>query len=144
MRCLFCKCSSDASFGIEHILPESLGNKSHTLSRGIVCDGCNNYFARKLERPVLTSGHFQILRSHQIIPNKKGRVPVQNAILRSNVPVDMVRTKDGRTIVRVPTKYWDRVAAMKNSEIILAGDGALPDSKLMSRLLAKIALEAMA
>ncbi|MBT3070018.1 HNH endonuclease [Rhodomicrobium sp. Az07] len=31
------------------LVPESLGNRQHVLPKGIVCDGCNNYFSRKVE-----------------------------------------------------------------------------------------------
>lgn len=46
MKCIFCKDSSDNSTSVEHIIPESLGNKD-ILPKGIVCDSCNNYFAVK-------------------------------------------------------------------------------------------------
>ena len=48
MRCIFCKKDSLDSKSIEHIMPESLGNVNHILQPGVVCDECNNYFARKV------------------------------------------------------------------------------------------------
>ena len=75
MRCIFCKTSSDDSKSVEHIIPESLGNVAHTLSAGIVCDKCNQYFALKVEKPVLDSNVFRTIRSRMNVPNKKGRVP---------------------------------------------------------------------
>lgn len=65
MRCIFCERDSSTSRSIEHIIPESLGNHEHVLERGVVCDGCNNYLARKIEEPVLSSGYFKNLRSRQ-------------------------------------------------------------------------------
>jgi len=56
-------------------LPESLGNVEHTLPCGVVCDLCNNYFSRKLEKPILDSPIFQLLRAGMQIANKRGRVP---------------------------------------------------------------------
>ena len=53
LRCLFCKADSSASRSREHIVPESLGNTEHVLEPGIVCDRCNNYFARNVEEPIL-------------------------------------------------------------------------------------------
>jgi len=47
MRCIFCKNPSDNSVSVEHIIPESLGNISHILPKGWVCDTCNNYIAGK-------------------------------------------------------------------------------------------------
>ena len=144
MHCIFCKQSSDDSRSIEHILPESLGNRSHTLPPGIVCDGCNNYFARKLEKPVLDTGHFRSLRFQQAIPNKKGNVPTQKAILRPNVIVELVREECGSIVVRVPPEHWDAVSSMGAGELMFPTDGPRPDDHLMSRFLAKVALEAMA
>ena len=62
---------------MEHIVPESLGNTDHVLPRGMVCDGCNQYFALKIEKPVLDSGIFRLLRSRMEVPNKKNRIPVE-------------------------------------------------------------------
>lgn len=56
-------------------MPESLGNTEHTLPKGVVCDSCNNYFARKLEKPVLDSPMMRLLRSDMHIPNKRQRFP---------------------------------------------------------------------
>jgi hypothetical protein len=56
-------------------VPESLGNESHTLPCGVVCDRCNNYFSRKLEGPLLNSPIFRLLRADRRIPNKRGRMP---------------------------------------------------------------------
>jgi hypothetical protein len=53
MRCIFCKNDSSNSKSVEHIIPESLGNTTRTLPKGVVCDTCNNYFARKVEKPFL-------------------------------------------------------------------------------------------
>jgi hypothetical protein len=76
VRCIFCKTDSSSSRSREHILPESLGNEEHILPSGVVCDGCNNYFSRKLEKPVLDTPILQDLRARMKIPNKRGRVPV--------------------------------------------------------------------
>lgn len=75
MRCIFCKQDSATSKSVEHIVPESLGNKEHVLPIGAVCDDCNQYFARKVERPVLESPMFCLLRANMVIPNKRGRIP---------------------------------------------------------------------
>jgi len=75
MRCIFCKSDSAASRSVEHIIPEALGNIDHVLPRGIVCDTCNNYFARKIEGPLLESAWFRHVRSRQFNPSKRGLVP---------------------------------------------------------------------
>jgi hypothetical protein len=76
MKCIFCKANSDGSISIEHILPESLGNKEHLLPRGVVCDSCNNYLSREVEKRILTSGIFRLIRNDRQISSKKGRIPV--------------------------------------------------------------------
>ena len=75
MRCIFCKSSSSSSKSQEHIIPQSLGNVDHVLPPGIVYDGCNNYFSRKVEGPLLETEYFRQLRSRHWVPNKRGRVP---------------------------------------------------------------------
>lgn len=144
MRCIFCKESSAKSVSTEHILPESLGNQSHTLPPGIVCDHCNNYFARKLEKPVLDSGHFVSLRFQQAIPNKRGKVPIQKAILMPNVVVELARSEDGATEVRIPPEHWESVTSQKSGSLVFPTKGSPPNPTLMSRFLAKVAVEAMA
>lgn len=75
MTCIFCRGDSSQSRSVEHIIPESLGNSRHTLPRGTVCDHCNNYFARKLEKPLLDSEYFTQVRFRNNLPNKRGTVP---------------------------------------------------------------------
>ncbi|GMQ79286.1 MAG: hypothetical protein BMS9Abin02_1861 [Anaerolineae bacterium] len=75
MLCIFCKADSAATRSVEHIIPESLGNTDHVLPVGVVCDGCNQYFARKVERPLLESGMFRLLRADRRVPSKRGRIP---------------------------------------------------------------------
>lgn len=75
MRCIFCKADTATSRSAEHIIPESLGNDQHILPIGVVCDGCNNYFARKVEHPVLDSEMFRLIRGDMQIPNKRGIIP---------------------------------------------------------------------
>ena len=120
MVCLFCKGSTETSVSIEHILPESLGNFEIVLPAGVVCDRCNNYFARKLEGPVLACGAFLEHRFAGCLPNKSGRVPavawtafpsgIELAILASLaeplflVPSTMKTFSGGDT----PSKHGDR------------------------------------
>lgn len=75
MRCIFCKQDSSTSRSAEHIIPESLGNVAHTLPAGVVCDDCNQYFARKVERPLLESPMFRLLRADLAVRNKRNRLP---------------------------------------------------------------------
>lgn len=87
MKCIFCKCLSDNSKSIEHIIPESLGNKKHYLPRGIVCDSCNNYFAVKIEKPLLELPYFRSVRFRNDIENKKGRPTLDKGIMGGIVSI---------------------------------------------------------
>lgn len=143
-RCIFCKEDSSWSSSIEHVVPESLGNKENILPIGVVCDKCNNYFARKVEQPVLDSGFFWSLRFAQTVPNKKRRVPAMDGIIVPDIPVQLVKSEDGPTIVRVDTSLWEEVVGLKRGLLIFPASGARPDAQLFSRFLAKVALEAVA
>lgn len=73
MICIFCKENSLDSKSVEHIIPESLGNKNLVLPKGIVCDKCNQYFAVKVEKPMLEMKYFRNVRFRNNIKSKKGR-----------------------------------------------------------------------
>lgn len=88
MQCVFCEKESSNSRSVEHIIPESLGNKKHILERGIVCDKCNNYFASKIEEPILSSIHFLNLRGRQQVETKRGTIPFQYGIFQEGrIPI---------------------------------------------------------
>lgn len=72
--CIFCHKDSSTSKSIEHIIPESLGNKHHFLPKGYVCDACNHYFAVKIEKELLAQPYFVSMRSRNEILTKKNRL----------------------------------------------------------------------
>lgn len=110
VRCIFCKQDSSASRSVEHIIPESMGNVEHVLPIGVVCDGCNQYFARKVERPLLESPMFRLLRKDMSIPNKRGRMPVW-------LPVDGTDRPDYRQMGRFLAKVGLEVLAFKTLSV---------------------------
>jgi hypothetical protein len=145
MRCVFCKSDSSSSRSEEHIVPESLGNRSNILPPGIVCDQCNNYFARKVEKPVLDSGLFAVTRFTQALPNKRGRVPMVRGFIGLDGPVEVGRDPDGKFLpIDVPSEIFQKITTSKTGFLILPTTGPEPDPYIFSRFLAKIALEAMA
>lgn len=87
MRCIFCKNISDQSVSVEHIIPESLGNKDHILPKGVVCDSCNNYFAVKIEKPLMELPYFVSVRFRNDIESKKGRFPRDKGIMGGEVSI---------------------------------------------------------
>lgn len=113
-----------------------------------MCDQCNNYFARKIEGPILSSEYFRHARSTMQVSNKRGLTPPQFGLLphlRMSADVWL----DGSSITVEP---HDRKRSGDFERALLRGERGslwLPipsaiDQKLMSRFLGKIAIEALA
>ncbi|MEC3905978.1 HNH endonuclease [Tamlana sp. 2201CG12-4] len=77
MKCIFCENINNAK-SIEHIVPESFGNKNYTLEKGAVCDKCNNSFSH-FEGKALTNSIFVMERCLFGIATKKGK-PVKGKV----------------------------------------------------------------
>lgn len=144
-RCLFCKNDSSSSLSAEHIVPESLGNKKFTLSPGIVCDRCNNYFARKVERPFLESSAVLGLRFYQMLKNKRGRVPPVEAVIFPDIRALVTRdARDESTSIEVSPESLELIRNRKAGTLVFPASWEMPNGAVVSRFIAKIALEAMA
>lgn len=133
---------------IEHIIPESLGNNDHILPRGVVCDHCNNHFGLKIEKPLLDSDYFRQARFRNFIGNKEDRIPtIQGVLLPSFVPIEMLRDKEGQSISpareRDLTYFIQSLKSRPEGKLIFPRLKR-PDEYLMSRVLAKVALEVLA
>lgn len=146
MQCLFCKESSDNSRSVEHVLPESLGNTTATLPPGVVCDTCNNYFARKVEAPFLNSAEITAFRFHQAIMNKRGRIPPLEGMLDAAFPITAYRYPEGpiSTWLDVPPEGIERILRNKRGSIDFPHLSETIDDRIMSRFLAKAAIEMLA
>ena len=149
MKCIFCKSDSSGSRSVEHVIPESLGNTEHILPPGVVCDKCNNYFACKVEGPLLADPYFRELCFRSAIATKKGRAPrVRGIHLQSRTLVELSRNLDGSgTSVGAAFEKDERrwIESVQRSETgsVIVPTPIAPDEKLMSRFLAKIALECL-
>lgn len=146
MHCLFCKEDSSKSVSVEHIIPESLWNTKHVLPRGVVCDSCNNYFAREVEKPFLDSPAIKQLRFIEAIPNKRGRIPSASAILMPGFPATLTASPriDEPIMVDVSEEAIAHIMKSSGGELVLPMSGHEPDERVVSRFLAKMAIEAMA
>lgn len=101
MRCLFCKEASHETKGVEHLIPESFGSKKLLLPKGLVCDKCNNYFARKVEGPVMSHPSMRNVRGWYQVPNKKGKMPsVLGYIAGTDVKVNMKLDKNKKLQIK--------------------------------------------
>jgi hypothetical protein len=78
--CIFCHGDASTSKSVEHIIPESLGNKTIYLPKGYVCDDCNHYFAIKIEKELLNQPYFISLRCRNEILSKKNKYVKQDMI----------------------------------------------------------------
>jgi hypothetical protein len=146
MRCLFCRMDSTTSRSVEHIIPESLWNTRHVLPRGVVCDDCNNYFARKIEKPFLESPEISQLRFIQAIPNKRRRIPSADALLLPGFPVVLHRNSFTPHEFAIDGSHEaiDYILRNQSGTLVLPVEAPIPDDRVVARFLAKMAIEAMA
>ncbi|KAA2240311.1 HNH endonuclease [Chitinophaga agrisoli] len=146
MQCIFCKRNSDNSTSVEHIIPESLGNKDHILPKGIVCDQCNSYFAIKIENELLSQEYFRFIRSTQNVLSKKRKtIPSTGLTIHpEGGKVDVYREASGILIDISNPKIADLIAKGKVNTLYIPNH-IEPVSKNipLSRLLGKIAIEAL-
>ena len=144
MRCIFCKINSIDTISIEHVIPESLGNKEHVLPKGAVCDKCNNYFATKIEKELLDFPYFKSLRHRNRIPSKKNRIPIEKAFIlhQKGDWVDLIVDKEGISISIDNPIVIDLIKSKKVNQMIVP---IIPEPEkrnlILSRFLAKTALE---
>ena len=150
MFCIFCKKESTSSRSVEHIIPESLGNVSHTLPVGVVCDKCNNYFARKVEKPFLDSLYIQERRFYAGIPNKKERIPTLEGVhLQSLTPIHLMKMlKDsmvsvGAALTADESRWIAKLQTEKSGTLIMPV-ATRPNDYISSRFIAKVGLEVLA
>lgn len=121
MYCIFCKNISDNSKSVEHILPESLGNTEHCLSKGIACDKCNNYFAVKIEKTVLDKPYFRNVRYRNFINSKKGRLVPDKMLFPHEEGgwVDACLDQDGFILDPKDEKIIDLIESGKLNQLII-------------------------
>ena len=146
-QCLFCKKNTDQSISVEHIIPESLGNMDHVLPKGIVCDDCNNYFATKIEKPLLEHPYFRNLRYRNLIRTKKGRLVTDKALIihPEGGWVDMWIDEKGLIFRHEDSDKTSLIAnGQCKSLIIPTAPDPEPNNQFISKFLAKAALESLA
>ncbi len=147
-RCIFCKADSHASKTIEHIVPESLGNNEHVLPAGVVCDACNNYFSREVEKPLLDSDYFTHARFRMDVASKKGVIPsVWGIHLGSRTIVGISKESDGKAVYPLNPKdasrFMESLRTSTGGSLIIPNPSE-PDPYVISRFLGKVAIEVLA
>lgn len=149
MHCIFCKQPSYISTSVEHIVPHSFGNTRTILPRGLVCDQCNNYFARKIEQPLLADRSFRNLRAWYQVPNKRGQPPSLHGFLAGTEVEIGLRLRNGGIEIqperrRQTEEFFHYLHAEEKAQrptVLLFERPMDPPKVLMSRLLAKMAIE---
>jgi hypothetical protein len=150
MRCIFCKQDSTNSTSVEHIVPESLGNYEHILPPGMVCDRCNNYLGRAVEKPVLESEYLAQVRFINSVVNKRGGLPTIRALhVGSATQVEIYSPRHGGAIYPVDEKDTTRFVRYVSSAprlrlVLVPRTSSDQDQYLLSRFLGKTAIEALA
>lgn len=140
-KCYFCESDENSFQTIEHILPESLGNKELILKKGIVCDKCNNYFARKIEKPFMDMEPIMLQRFLNQAENKKGRVPSSDFLIAGEVcKADII---NGRLCIGVSPRVLSLIASGQVSWAIGRAPMSidLKKSQIVSRFVAKVGIE---
>lgn len=151
MKCLFCKQSSANTKSVEHVVPESLGNTKFILPLRYVCDKCNNYFAREVEKPFLELPELRLLRFQEGIPNKKNKMPAIDGVLNGNYQIKLKRKLSHNEVINeaeIAPEAMDNLfnTSEKATIIVPAFTNEMlpPNNAITSRFLAKMALEALA
>lgn len=151
MNCIFCQQDSSNSKSIEHIIPESLGNKHHILWKGAVCDKCNNYFATKIEKELLEQPYFVSTRQRNYIKSKKDKLVKDKIVFAHPQGGTKVEAsinavfEEGKSILQIQfenDELFDKMLKGEIPEIYMPYIPMLePNNYLMSRFLTKCALE---
>ncbi len=143
MQCIFCHKDSSNSKSVEHIIPESLGNKEHILPKGYVCDACNSYFSIKIEKELLSQPYFASMRRRNDIRTKHGRFAKENFIFPSVMDISPVSYNPEEKIVYIENDNVVNaiISGKCNKAFSLFYDEPDTPNTLMSRFLAKCAYE---
>ena len=140
--------SSFDSKSMEHVIPESLGNSTYILKPGIVCDSCNNYFARKIEGPLLDMPFFKQTRHRLNIESKKGRIPSDKGFIIDPELSEMLFKKDkkqGKGIEIPDENIKKRIAKRKKLPVFIAEFGLFDlRNFIISKFMTKVAIEGLA
>ncbi|MFA5179016.1 MAG: HNH endonuclease [Candidatus Izemoplasmatales bacterium] len=123
--CIFCGEDTSSSKSVEHIIPESLGNNKIILGRGVVCDKCNNYFAREIERPFLDIEGIRNARFWNDIKSKKGKIPDTEIIVCGEK--GYFRKINGNNILIMDSKGMEKFLNMKPSILLSHGFAEIGD-----------------
>lgn len=99
--CLICRQRDGGFTGVEHIIPESLGNHEKVLPPGVVCDRCN-HACSVLDKALIEFVPIKMMKTWHGVPGKKGRLPhtqFNNGSLVSKAPGEVALTLDDESAI---------------------------------------------
>lgn len=135
-----CNCSSE-----EHILPKSIGNDELIIPKGIICDGCNNYFAREIEKPFLENENIKRLRTYHTIPSRKDNIPPLEILLNNTKATLRFDNKKRINILELDPDTTYKIIKKEISPTSFISKGisvdSLQNSYVVSRFLVKVFVE---
>jgi hypothetical protein len=108
----------------------------------VVCDSCNNYFSREVEKPFLQHDSIRLLRFHQALPSKRGVIPSADGVILPDRQVTLHRLPP-RNLQLPATEVLSSISSRVGT-VILPAELPLPTGSVVSRFLAKAALETFA
>lgn len=127
----------------EHIIPFSLGNDQIVLPKGVVCDGCNNYFAIKIENEFLANETIVKLRSFHTIPSRKGKIPDLEILFAGEKTKLEIDAKNNCAYIGLQKETIDQLIMNKIDSFFSSGIDVEPlkNNYSVSRFLVKVFLE---
>ncbi|MDD4332560.1 MAG: HNH endonuclease [Patescibacteria group bacterium] len=137
--CLFCKNTKNLFSSVEHIFPESLGNKEKILPKGVVCDKCNNETLSLLDSILVNFDPILFQRTIYGIKSKSGKIPTANFST-----IDFKNSSGADIEVKLKRKNkGDFAQTINGCKLNFFGKKKMDSKnlKLISRSLYKIALE---
>jgi len=136
-RCIFCLSETNSFSRVEHIIPESMGGDQIALP-GLVCDNCNQYFGKEVERVALASPVLAFERSSLCIPTKKGKYSSYQDSQFSQFKI--LGQPSGEPEVRFPPEELKHIRKHGRGQMRVP----IKDLGAITRLLLKMGLEFLA
>lgn len=137
--CIICDNPNQAK-SVEHIVPESFGNKDYVMEKNNICDSCNSRFA-KFEGKALTNTVFVMERARFGIETKKGK-NVKGKIGELTIKGDEKFRKDLVTVKGLNKENFKKFdPSTRIGELIVKGFDK--SEVATSRMLLKIGIEAL-
>ena len=138
MSCIFC--GSVGPFSEEHIVPESLGNRSYTLPKNSLCSECNNKFS-KFEGKALSESIYLMERARMAIPTKRNK-PASGVVDGVNIRGDEHLTMGLVTIGNLKEEQIENIDPVTGQMDILI-KGFDHTYNAMAKLLLKMGYESL-